>query len=102
MTSEGETVLLQANVQSLPKVTYAAPEQPMLQLDKKLEKLNLSSHQPVIFPDHVQVAEAFRNSLIFGSLDDILDYSKSDSQESKEVDSTAVTNEDASRELSLR
>lgn len=100
-TSEGETVLLQANVQSLPKFNDAASEQLTLQLDKKLEKLNLYSHQPVIFPDHIQVTEAFRNGLTFGSLDDILVYSKSDSQEPKEVDRTVMIHEDASREPSL-
>ncbi|XP_052207730.1 GBF-interacting protein 1-like isoform X2 [Diospyros lotus] len=37
-------------------------------LDMKLAKLNISSHRPVIFPDHLQVPEDIKNGLIFGSL----------------------------------
>ncbi|XP_024968415.1 GBF-interacting protein 1-like isoform X1 [Cynara cardunculus var. scolymus] len=38
-------------------------------LDVMLEKLTLSSHQPVIFPDHFEVPENFRSQFTFGSLD---------------------------------
>lgn len=41
--------------------------------DVTLEKLTLSSHQPVIFPDHLQVPENFKSQFTFGSLDAILD-----------------------------
>ncbi|KAI3510200.1 hypothetical protein L1887_25731 [Cichorium endivia] len=34
-----------------------------------LEKSTPSSHQPVIFPDHLQVPEKFKNHFRFGSLD---------------------------------
>lgn len=40
-----------------------------LELDMKLEKLKISPSQSVIFPDHLQVPEAFKNQLTFGSLD---------------------------------
>ncbi|PSR85413.1 GBF-interacting protein [Actinidia chinensis var. chinensis] len=42
-------------------------------LDLKLEKLNISAHQPVIFPNHLQVPENFKNGLVFGSLDATLE-----------------------------
>lgn len=38
-------------------------------LDVMLEKLTLSSHKPVIFPDHFEVPENFRSQFTFGSLD---------------------------------
>ncbi|KAI3769128.1 hypothetical protein L6452_00228 [Arctium lappa] len=38
-------------------------------LDMMLDKLTLSSHQPVIFPDHFEVPENFRSQFTFGSLD---------------------------------
>ncbi|PWA46568.1 hypothetical protein CTI12_AA507390 [Artemisia annua] len=38
-------------------------------LDVMLEKLTVSSRQPVIFPDHLQVPEKFKNQFVFGSLD---------------------------------
>nr|XP_043620957.1 GBF-interacting protein 1-like [Erigeron canadensis] len=38
-------------------------------LDVMLEKLAISSHQPVIFPDHLQVPDNFRSLFTFGSLD---------------------------------
>lgn len=102
MTSEGETIALRANLQSVPKVEDATLDQPTSQLDGKLEKLNLSTHQPVIFPDHIQVPEAYRNGLTFGSLGDTLVHSKSDSQEFKNVEGTVVTNEKDAREPPVR
>ncbi|KAI3675755.1 hypothetical protein L1987_85348 [Smallanthus sonchifolius] len=38
-------------------------------LDVMTEKLTLSSHQAVIFPDHLQVPENYKCRFIFGSLD---------------------------------
>lgn len=40
-------------------------------LDTKLEKLKISSTQSVIFPDHLQVPEAYKNQLTFGTLDGV-------------------------------
>ncbi|XP_071725715.1 uncharacterized protein [Rutidosis leptorrhynchoides] len=40
--------------------------------DVMLEKLTISSHQPVIFPDHLHVPENFKSQFTFGSLDAIL------------------------------
>ncbi|VFQ97913.1 unnamed protein product [Cuscuta campestris] len=39
------------------------------QLDMKLEKLKISAHQPVILPSHLQVPEAIKSGLTFGSLE---------------------------------
>lgn len=38
-------------------------------LDLMQEKLTVSSRQPVIFPDHLQVPENYKNQFVFGSLD---------------------------------
>ncbi|XP_071698496.1 uncharacterized protein [Rutidosis leptorrhynchoides] len=41
--------------------------------DVALEKLTLHSHQPVIFPDHLQVPDSYKSQFKFGSLDCIFD-----------------------------
>ncbi|KAK2991786.1 hypothetical protein RJ640_004883 [Escallonia rubra] len=53
-------------------------EEATSELDLKLQKLNLSD-QPVIFPDHLQVPEAFKRGLTFGSLDAFIDGEDSES-----------------------
>ncbi|KAF5781290.1 putative GBF-interacting protein [Helianthus annuus] len=42
-------------------------------LDVMLEKLTLSSHQAVIFPDHIQVPEKYKSQFVFGTLDVTID-----------------------------
>ncbi|KAJ0733964.1 putative GBF-interacting protein [Helianthus annuus] len=42
-------------------------------LDVTLEKLTLSSHQAVIFPDHIQVPEKYKSQFVFGTLDVTID-----------------------------
>ncbi|CAN4103896.1 unnamed protein product [Withania somnifera] len=55
-------------------IPNSSVEQAVPQVDMKLEDLNISAcHQPVIFPNHLQVPESFRSRLTFGSLDSQLD-----------------------------
>ncbi|XP_059669297.1 GBF-interacting protein 1-like [Cornus florida] len=56
------TIAVEASSQSLPPLNVSALKEATSKLDMKLEKL-------VIFPDHLQVPEAFKNGLTFGSLD---------------------------------
>ncbi|KAF5950400.1 hypothetical protein HYC85_012393 [Camellia sinensis] len=67
VASEAPTLAVEAVLQSLPDVSFL--EEATSKVDMKLEKLNISTRQPVIFPDHLQVPEDFKNGLIFGSLD---------------------------------
>ncbi|THF95126.1 hypothetical protein TEA_016992 [Camellia sinensis var. sinensis] len=67
VASEAPTLAVEAVFQSLPDVSFL--EEATSKVDMKLEKLNISTRQPVIFPDHLQVPEDFKNGLIFGSLD---------------------------------
>ncbi|XP_027170064.1 GBF-interacting protein 1-like isoform X2 [Coffea eugenioides] len=102
MKSQGVTVALGANMQSLPELNSSVLEQATPQLEMKLEKLNISNRQPVIFPDHIQVPEAFRNGLTFGSLDDASGLSKNGIKDSKCVERTVLMNHDAAREPPIR
>ncbi|GAA0180339.1 hypothetical protein LIER_30093 [Lithospermum erythrorhizon] len=52
-----------------PQSTETSLDQTTPELDRKLENLSVSSHHPVTFPDHLQVPEALRRGLTFGSLD---------------------------------
>ncbi|GFS31731.1 flocculation protein [Actinidia rufa] len=63
LVSEAAALTVKVCSESLPEPN-STPK-----LDVKLEKLNIYAHQPVIFPDHLQVPEDFKNGLIFGSLD---------------------------------
>ncbi|KAL3508342.1 hypothetical protein ACH5RR_027743 [Cinchona calisaya] len=101
MNSQGGLVAHGANVQSLPKPNESVLEQAISQLDMKLEKLKISTRQPVIFPDYIQVPEAFLNGLTFGSLDDALGHTQNGIKDEC-VDGTVLTNHDAAREPSLR
>ncbi|KAG8386001.1 hypothetical protein BUALT_Bualt03G0103600 [Buddleja alternifolia] len=49
------------------------------EVDVKLHKLQNSVRQSVIFPNHLHVPEAFKNSLMFGSLDATLGQNNGDS-----------------------
>ncbi|KAI7979051.1 GBF-interacting protein 1-like [Camellia lanceoleosa] len=67
VASEAPTLAVEAVLQSLPDVSFL--EEATSKVDMKLEKFKISTRQPVIFPDHLQVPEDFKNGLIFGSLD---------------------------------
>ena len=67
LVSETAAITVKVCSESLPEPN-STPK-----LDVKLEKLNIYAHQPVIFPDHLQVPEDFKNGLIFGSLDATLE-----------------------------
>lgn len=68
VTSEGESVGSEANPHSLPTLEDPIPEQTTSEDDK----LN-SATKSVIFPNHLHVPEAFKNSLMFGSLESSLE-----------------------------
>ena len=71
VASEAASLAVESDSQSLPvpEVNVLVLEDVIPKLDTKLEKLNISAHQPVVFPDHIQVSEDFMNGLTFGSLD---------------------------------
>ncbi|KAL8205734.1 hypothetical protein R6Q57_009285 [Mikania cordata] len=67
-------------------------------LDAMIEKLTLSSHQAVIFPDHLQIPENYKCQFVFGSLDTTLDDCKpisltESSQQNEIVKEPSVSNE---------
>ncbi|GAA0175775.1 hypothetical protein LIER_28887 [Lithospermum erythrorhizon] len=72
VVTQSETVEPQPSKTSLPGWNDSAFDQATPELDWKLENLSVSSHRAVIFPDHLQVPEALRRGLTFGSLDDTL------------------------------
>lgn len=102
MKSQGAPIELGTDTLSLPKLNDSVLEQATSHIDVKLEKLNISTHQPVIFPDHMQVPEVFRNGLTFGSLDDASVQSQNGIKVSRRVNGTVLTNHDASREPHMR
>ncbi|KAK3008707.1 hypothetical protein RJ639_015256 [Escallonia herrerae] len=67
-------------------------EEATSELDLKLQKLNLSD-QPVIFPDHLQVPEALKRGLTFGSLDASID--GEDSESVAEAEAETVQEDDS-------
>ncbi|KAL6999100.1 hypothetical protein U1Q18_000265 [Sarracenia purpurea var. burkii] len=69
VSSETATLAVEVGSESRPELNVSFLEEAS-KLDTKLEKLNIySRHQPVIFPDHLQVPENYKNGLIFGSFD---------------------------------
>ncbi|XAR56810.1 hypothetical protein NMG60_11037415 [Bertholletia excelsa] len=53
--------------ESLTELNMSVEEETS-KLDKKLQKLNISAYQPVVFPDNLCVPEHVKNGFIFGSL----------------------------------
>lgn len=101
MGEQGAIGSLEADVPSLPKVNDSDLEQAKSQLNRKLESLNLPSHQLVIFPDHIQVPEAYRHGLTFGSLDAAFSHNNSLSENTRLVEGITPANQDASTDPSL-
>ncbi|XP_068637661.1 GBF-interacting protein 1-like isoform X2 [Aristolochia californica] len=66
--SETTTASVEDNSRSIPASSAVASEESTLKLQKKLEDLNLSDTH-VIIPNHLQVPEAERTGLSFGSFD---------------------------------
>ncbi|KAI3891465.1 hypothetical protein MKW92_034181 [Papaver armeniacum] len=59
----------EAGAESLPTVGASSSETETSNLQKKLQELHFSHGQHVIIPNHLQVAEAERSGLSFGSFD---------------------------------
>ncbi|KAK9269387.1 hypothetical protein L1049_001159 [Liquidambar formosana] len=60
--SEVATILVEPSPRSLPELNVSS-------LEEVTSKLNICDGQHVIFPNHFQVPEAFKNGLTFGSFD---------------------------------
>uniref|UniRef100_A0A5B7BJ76 Putative RNA polymerase II degradation factor 1 isoform X3 n=1 Tax=Davidia involucrata TaxID=16924 RepID=A0A5B7BJ76_DAVIN len=107
VASEAATVAVEVSSQSLPELNASVLEEATSELDMKLVKLNISAHQPVIFPHHLQVPEAYKNGLIFGSLDatfgQIVEYinGPDDGKGSTPATESIQKNDEAAREPSL-
>ncbi|XP_077237567.1 flocculation protein (DUF1296) [Tasmannia lanceolata] len=68
-TSDIPPFPVEANTRSLPEPSATSSEETTLKLQKKLEELHFSDRQHVIIPNHLQVPEAERTRLSFGSFD---------------------------------
>ncbi|KAK9152356.1 hypothetical protein Syun_010665 [Stephania yunnanensis] len=66
-TSDTPPGAVEASTVSLPASTVSASEKGTSELQKKLEALQFSENQHVIIPNHLQVPEAERSGLSFGS-----------------------------------
>nr|GMC53411.1 GBF-interacting protein 1-like isoform X1 [Ipomoea batatas] len=78
LASKGGTVASESPISSLPKLNDNVSTE---QLDMKLEKLKIFAHQPVILPDHLQVPEALKTGLTFGSLEAPMEQSMNSSND---------------------
>ncbi|CAI9088182.1 OLC1v1022438C2 [Oldenlandia corymbosa var. corymbosa] len=90
-----------ASMQSHSKLSDPVLEKEISQLDMKLEGLKLSTHQQVIFPDHIQVPEEVRVGLTFGSLDGASVPSKNMNKDSTRVAPSVMIGQDAAGEPPL-
>nr|DAD23859.1 TPA_asm: hypothetical protein HUJ06_025322 [Nelumbo nucifera] len=68
-TSEVPSITVEASSQPLPALGASASEAENSKLEKKIGELHLSDGQHVIIPQHLQVPEAERCGLSFGSFD---------------------------------
>ncbi|KAK4439679.1 GBF-interacting protein 1 [Sesamum alatum] len=94
--SEAAGVAPEANINSLPTLEDSSSGQTTAEVDK-LHKLHISSRQSVIFPNHLHVPEAFKNSLTFGSLDAHIGQ---DNEDSNPRDVSITTTVEAAKEPS--
>ncbi|KAF7146709.1 hypothetical protein RHSIM_Rhsim04G0011000 [Rhododendron simsii] len=69
VASEAVALALEGGSESLPEQEVSVLKDAISKLDMNPEKLKISRHQAVIFPDHLQVPEDIKNGLTFGSLD---------------------------------
>ncbi|XP_077217604.1 uncharacterized protein LOC143851971 isoform X2 [Tasmannia lanceolata] len=79
VTSDIPVVTVETNTRSLPESSATSSEVTTLKLQKKLEELHFSDGQHVIIPNHLQVPEAERTGLSFGSFDTGLSFGSFDS-----------------------
>ena len=102
VVSEAAALTVEVCSESLPEPN-ATPK-----LDVKLEKLNIFARQSVIFPDHLQVPEDFKNGLIFGSLDatleQIVDHvnNSDDTESSMPATEPLMESDEPAKEASMR
>lgn len=89
---EAVGVASEANLHSLPTVDDPNPEQTTSDVDTKPH----SARNTVIFPNHLHVPEAFKNSLMFGSLESSL----GERDDSGPRDASIGTNIEVSKEPS--
>lgn len=82
---------------SVPVLNSARKEDPSLKLDKRLTEMQLSDKQHVIIPDHLQVTEAEKYGLTFGSFGTSLQQTASKGPECEK--SSTLPGEDSSQEL---
>ncbi|KAL2475978.1 GBF-interacting protein 1-like [Abeliophyllum distichum] len=81
-----------------PVKDNSASEKATSEIDTELHKLHISAHRSVIFPNNLQVPEAFKNGLTFGSLNVPLGQIN---MEPKLVDIAFATNVEAAKESSV-
>ncbi|PIN09743.1 hypothetical protein CDL12_17673 [Handroanthus impetiginosus] len=98
MVSEAAVAAQEANRHSLPTMENCSTEKSTSEVDIRLHKLHISPRQSVIFPNHLQVPEAFKNALTFGTLDAALGQMNKDSNPR---DASGSTNIESSKEPSL-
>lgn len=91
--SEGDSVTSEANLHYLPTLEDPVTEQTTSE-DDKLH----SATKSVIFPNHLHVPEAFKNSLMFGSLEPSLEQNN----DSSSRDASIVTDVEVSKEPFVR
>ncbi|KAK1273788.1 hypothetical protein QJS04_geneDACA016481 [Acorus gramineus] len=68
-TSNVTSITTEAIPQSLPTASSLTSEENAVKIQKKLEEIRFSERQHVIIPRHLQVPEAERSGLSFGSFD---------------------------------
>lgn len=68
-TSEVAPIVVGTSTQSLTSASVTAVEETTSKLQKKLQDLHFSDNRNVIIPNHLQVPEAERSGLSFGSFD---------------------------------
>ncbi|KAK1297167.1 hypothetical protein QJS10_CPB15g00993 [Acorus calamus] len=68
-TSNVTSITMEAIPQSLPTTSSLTSEENAAKIQKKLEEIRFSQRQHVIIPRHLQVPEAERSGLSFGSFD---------------------------------
>eukprot|EP00252_Welwitschia_mirabilis_P018353 TRINITY_DN4078_c0_g1_i1.p1 TRINITY_DN4078_c0_g1~~TRINITY_DN4078_c0_g1_i1.p1 ORF type:complete len:913 (+),score=238.17 TRINITY_DN4078_c0_g1_i1:523-3261(+) len=68
-TSTVSNTVTESSQSSTPALKSGSREDPNSKLQKKMEDLNVRDEQHIIIPDHLQVSEAERTALSFGSFD---------------------------------
>lgn len=69
ITRDVSPATVETDSRAVPITNSRNPKESTSNLQKKLEELHFSESQHVIIPDHLQVPEAERSGLSFGSFD---------------------------------